>query len=131
MPSGWRLVTPGSHGNCSMLAPRTCLATATTPYETNFPGYGRVFAHPLGKSDCKYFTTLPTVSPVGDDLTLLFAEAMREEIRRELQRKIAGKFEDALGPKPPVRKKSGWQGRLNMRDAVQECSAEDSGTPLM
>jgi predicted AlkP superfamily pyrophosphatase or phosphodiesterase len=46
------------------------------PYETNFPGYGRVFPHPFGKSDSKYFTTLLTVSPVGDDLTLSFAEAL-------------------------------------------------------
>jgi predicted AlkP superfamily pyrophosphatase or phosphodiesterase len=46
------------------------------PYETNFPGYGRVFPHPFGKSDSKYFTTLLTVSPVGDELTLSFAEAL-------------------------------------------------------
>jgi predicted AlkP superfamily pyrophosphatase or phosphodiesterase len=45
-------------------------------YEINFPGYGRVFPHPFGKSDSKYFTTLLTVSPVGDDLTLSFAEAL-------------------------------------------------------
>jgi predicted AlkP superfamily pyrophosphatase or phosphodiesterase len=46
------------------------------PYETNFPGYGRVFPHPFGKSDGKYFTTLLTLSPVGDELTLSFAEAL-------------------------------------------------------
>ena len=46
------------------------------PYETSFSGYGRVFPHPFGKSDGKYFTTLLTVSPVGDDLTLSFAEAL-------------------------------------------------------
>ncbi|HWO33184.1 MAG TPA: alkaline phosphatase family protein [Candidatus Acidoferrum sp.] len=46
------------------------------PYETNFPGYGRIFPHPFGKSDSKYFTTLLTVSPVGDELTLSFAEAL-------------------------------------------------------
>jgi predicted AlkP superfamily pyrophosphatase or phosphodiesterase len=46
------------------------------PYETDLPGYGRVFPHPFGKSDSKYFTTLLTVSPVGDDLTLSFAEAL-------------------------------------------------------
>lgn len=46
------------------------------PYETNFPGYGRVFPHSFGNSDSKYFTTLLTVSPVGDDLTLSFAEAL-------------------------------------------------------
>ena len=46
------------------------------PYETNFAGYGRVFPHPFGKSDGKYFTTLLTISPVGDELTLSFAEAL-------------------------------------------------------
>jgi predicted AlkP superfamily pyrophosphatase or phosphodiesterase len=46
------------------------------PYETSFPGYGRVFPHPFGKSDGKYFTTLLTVSPVCDELTLSFAEAL-------------------------------------------------------
>jgi predicted AlkP superfamily pyrophosphatase or phosphodiesterase len=45
-------------------------------YETNPPGYGRVFPHPFGKADGKYFMTLLTVSPVGDDLTLSFTEAL-------------------------------------------------------
>ncbi len=48
------------------------------PYETSFPGYGRVFPHPFGKSDNKYFTTLLTLSPVGDELALSFAEAVIE-----------------------------------------------------
>jgi predicted AlkP superfamily pyrophosphatase or phosphodiesterase len=48
------------------------------PYETTFPGYGRVFPHPFGKSDSKYFTTLLTLSPVGDELTLSFSEALIE-----------------------------------------------------
>ncbi len=48
------------------------------PYETSFPGYGRVFPHPFGKSDNKYFTTLLTLSPVGDELALSFAEAAIE-----------------------------------------------------
>lgn len=46
------------------------------PYETDFAGYGRVFPHPFGKSDSKYFTTMLTLSPVGDELTLSFAEAL-------------------------------------------------------
>jgi predicted AlkP superfamily pyrophosphatase or phosphodiesterase len=48
------------------------------PYETSFPGYERVFPHPFGKSDNKYFTTLLTLSPVGDELALSFAEAAIE-----------------------------------------------------
>jgi hypothetical protein len=45
-------------------------------YETDLAGYGRIFPHSFGKSDSKYFTTLLTVSPVGDELTLSFAEAL-------------------------------------------------------
>jgi len=46
------------------------------PYETALPGYGRVFPHPFGKPDGKYFTTLLTISPAGDELTLNFAKAL-------------------------------------------------------
>jgi hypothetical protein len=46
------------------------------PYETNLTGHGRVFRHPSGKADSKYFTTLLTVSPAGYELTLSFAEAL-------------------------------------------------------
>jgi len=45
-------------------------------WETDLAGYGRVFPHPFGAADGKYFTTLLTVSPVGDDLTLDFAKAL-------------------------------------------------------
>jgi predicted AlkP superfamily pyrophosphatase or phosphodiesterase len=46
------------------------------PYETELPGYGRTFPHPFGKLGDKYFTTLLTVSPAGDELTLDFAKAL-------------------------------------------------------
>ena len=45
-------------------------------WETDFPGYGRTFPHPWGPRDSKYFTTLLTVSPAGDELTLDFAKAL-------------------------------------------------------
>ena len=45
-------------------------------WETDFPGYGRVFPHPYGSSDGKYFTTLLTLSPAGDEMTLDFAKAL-------------------------------------------------------
>ena len=45
------------------------------PWETAFPGYGRVFPHPFGEVG-KYFTTFLTISPVGDELTLNFTEAL-------------------------------------------------------
>ncbi|MEO1981938.1 MAG: alkaline phosphatase family protein, partial [Fuerstiella sp.] len=47
-------------------------------WEVNFSGYGRVFPHPFGAADGKYFTTLLTLSPVGDELTLSFAKALIE-----------------------------------------------------
>ncbi len=48
------------------------------PYEIDFPGYGRTFPHPFGAREGKYFTTLLTVSPAGDELTLDFAKALIE-----------------------------------------------------
>ncbi len=52
------------------------------PYETALPGYGRTFPHPYGKPGDKYFdkffTTLLTISPAGDELTLDFAKALIE-----------------------------------------------------
>lgn len=47
-------------------------------WETNFPGFGRTFPHPYGQAGDKYFTTLLTVSPAGDELTLSFAKALIE-----------------------------------------------------
>jgi len=46
------------------------------PYETALPGYGRTFPHPFGNREGKYFTTLLTISPAGDELTLDFAKAL-------------------------------------------------------
>ncbi|TDJ47927.1 MAG: alkaline phosphatase family protein [Gammaproteobacteria bacterium] len=46
------------------------------PYETTLPGYGRTFPHPFGSRAGKYFTTLLTISPAGDELTLDFAKAL-------------------------------------------------------
>jgi hypothetical protein len=52
-----------------------------SPWETDFPGYGRTFPHPWGNRDGKYFTTLLTVSPAGDELTLDFAKTLVEAER--------------------------------------------------
>jgi predicted AlkP superfamily pyrophosphatase or phosphodiesterase len=46
------------------------------PWETDLAGFGRTFPHAFGKADGKYFTTLLTLSPVGDQLTLDFAKAL-------------------------------------------------------
>ena len=46
------------------------------PWETDYQGYGRVFPHPFGKAGDKDFTTRLTISPVGDELTLDFAETL-------------------------------------------------------
>jgi predicted AlkP superfamily pyrophosphatase or phosphodiesterase len=46
------------------------------PYETNLPGFGRVFPHPYGPADGKLFTTLLTTSPAGDALTVDFAKSL-------------------------------------------------------
>jgi len=51
------------------------------PYETDLAGFGRVFPHPFGEAQgSRYYTTLLTVSPAGDELTLEFAkELMKRE----------------------------------------------------
>lgn len=46
------------------------------PFETDVAGFGRTFPHPYGAGDGKYFTTLLTLSPAGDELTLDFAKAL-------------------------------------------------------
>jgi len=45
-------------------------------WETSFGAFGRVFPHPYGPADDKYFTTLLTLSPAGDELTLDFAKQL-------------------------------------------------------
>jgi predicted AlkP superfamily pyrophosphatase or phosphodiesterase len=45
-------------------------------YETALPGFGRVFPHTFGEVDNRYYTTLLTISPAGDELTLDFAKAL-------------------------------------------------------
>lgn len=46
------------------------------PWETDFPGYGRTFPHAYGPANGKYFTTLLTVAPAGDEIVLDFANAL-------------------------------------------------------
>jgi predicted AlkP superfamily pyrophosphatase or phosphodiesterase len=46
------------------------------PYETALPGFGRVFPHPFGQPGDRFYTTLLTVSPVGDEMTVAFAKAL-------------------------------------------------------
>ncbi|WP_269581200.1 alkaline phosphatase family protein [Roseibium sp. Sym1] len=45
-------------------------------WETDFPGFGRAFPHPFGPGDGKYYTTLLTLSPAGDELTAGFAKSL-------------------------------------------------------
>ena len=45
-------------------------------WETDLAGFGRVFPHSYGQGDGKYFTTLLTISPAGDELTLDFAKTL-------------------------------------------------------
>jgi predicted AlkP superfamily pyrophosphatase or phosphodiesterase len=45
-------------------------------WETDFPGWGRTFPHNWGSADSKYYTTLLTLSPAGDEITVDFAKAL-------------------------------------------------------
>ncbi len=51
------------------------------PYETDLAGFGRTFPHPYGGKAGKYYTTLLTISPAGDELTLDFAKTVIESER--------------------------------------------------
>lgn len=46
------------------------------PWETDFPGFGRTFPHPYGPADGKYFTTLLTLTPAGDEIVLDFVKQL-------------------------------------------------------
>lgn len=46
------------------------------PWEIDFPGYGNSFPHSYGEASGKYFNTLLTLSPAGDDLTRELAETL-------------------------------------------------------
>ncbi len=45
-------------------------------WETDFPGWGQTFPHSYGPVDAKYYTTLLTLSPAGDEITVDFAKAL-------------------------------------------------------
>ncbi len=47
-------------------------------WEIAVGGFGRVFPHPYGPADGKYYTSFLTASPAGDDLTLDFTKALIE-----------------------------------------------------
>lgn len=54
-------------------------------WETDLAGYGRTFPHKFGSATGKYFTTLLTISPAGDQLTFDFAMELieREQIGKD------------------------------------------------
>lgn len=45
-------------------------------WETDFPGFGRTFPHSFGPAEGKYYTTLLTLSPAADEITVDFAKAL-------------------------------------------------------
>ncbi|MFD1292347.1 alkaline phosphatase family protein [Lutibacter holmesii] len=47
-------------------------------WETNFPGFGITFPHNYGDPASKYFGTILTLSPAGDEITLDFAKTLIE-----------------------------------------------------
>jgi predicted AlkP superfamily pyrophosphatase or phosphodiesterase len=54
-------------------------------WEVDFPGYGRVFPHAYGEAGGKYFGTLLTLSPAGDELTgeLATEVLVKEELGKD------------------------------------------------
>ncbi len=47
-------------------------------WEVDLAGFGRSFPHSFGSTDSPYYTTLLTVSPAGDELTMDFAKTLIE-----------------------------------------------------
>jgi len=47
-----------------------------TDYKVGLAGFGKNFPHPYGNSGDKYFTTLLSLSPAGDELTADFAKTL-------------------------------------------------------
>ncbi|WIY26099.1 alkaline phosphatase family protein [Parasedimentitalea psychrophila] len=45
-------------------------------WETDFPGWGQIFPHSYGSAGSKYYTTLLTLSPAGDEITVDFAKTL-------------------------------------------------------
>ena len=52
------------------------------PWETDFPGFGRTFPHAYPMDDDRYYTTLLTLSPAGDEITVDFAKALAISLAR-------------------------------------------------
>lgn len=50
--------------------------TDDRPWEVDLGGFGRTFPHQFGAGDGKYYTTMLTASPAGDEITLDFAKAL-------------------------------------------------------
>lgn len=48
-------------------------------YKTDLAGFSQRFPHPYGKASGKYFGTLLTLSPAGDELTLDFTKTLIEQ----------------------------------------------------
>ncbi len=48
------------------------------PFGVELPGFGRVFPHPYGAADSRFFSTLLTFSPAGDEITADFAKTLLE-----------------------------------------------------
>ena len=66
--TNWELSKPAKSYRSGMADDRS--------WETDFPGYGAVFPHAYGDAESKYFNTLLTLSPAGDELTGELAEAV-------------------------------------------------------
>ena len=75
------MVTSYANTDWELLLPRENYLFAdydNQPWETDFPGFGRTFPHNFGDADNKLYTTLLTLSPAGDEITVDFAKALMD-----------------------------------------------------
>ncbi len=81
----------GTRWELSLPADQYTLKESNPDYKVDLAGFKRSFPHPYGPSSYKYYTTMLTLSPAGDELTEDFASTLLKK-----ENLGQGKFTDYL-----------------------------------
>ncbi len=81
----------GTRWELSLPADQYTLKESNPDYKVDLAGFKRSFPHPYGPASYKYYTTMLTLSPAGDELTEDFASTLLKE-----ENLGQGKFTDYL-----------------------------------
>jgi len=63
----------------SLAKEKYTLAEQSHDHKVDLAGFGKTFPHPYGSSDGKYYSTMLTLSPAGDELTENFASKLLQQ----------------------------------------------------